>query len=103
MSEQALEDEYFRKLDAEKRAGLREKLEQEHAAIEAEERRKLHYHMCGKCGASMETLVFRGIEIEKCISCSAVLLDPGELETLAGEDHTDILASFFSMFGSKNA
>ena len=99
MSENDLEGEYFARLDAEKRAALRAKLESEHGRISAEERKKLHYLKCGKCGSDMTTRPFRGLEIEECANCGAVLLDPGELQTLAGEDQTAWFASFFSFFG----
>ncbi|MEN0064159.1 MAG: zf-TFIIB domain-containing protein [Myxococcota bacterium] len=94
------EDEYFHKLDQEAKARLRAKLDAEMSEKEAEERKKLHFHKCGKCGTDMQTLIFRGIEIESCPNCGAVLLDPGELQTLAGEDQTATFRSFFSMFGS---
>ena len=32
----------------------------------------------------MEPKIFQGVEIDICPSCGAVLLDPGELEELAG-------------------
>lgn len=92
------EDEYFHQLDKEAKARLRAKLDAEMSQKEAEERKQLHFHKCGKCGSDMNTQVFRGIEIEVCTSCGAVLLDPGELEELAGSDQTALFTSFFSMF-----
>ena len=44
---------------------------------------------------------FRGVEIDVCDDCRSVLLDPGELQTLAGKDDSDIFSSFFSMFGGR--
>lgn len=100
MAERNLEDEYFAKLDAEAKAKLKSKLDAEQASMTKEERRTLHLNHCGKCGANMDTRAFRGIEIEVCPDCGAVLLDPGELEQLAGSDSTDVFTSFFSMFGA---
>jgi hypothetical protein len=94
------EDDYFRKLDQEAKAKLKAKLDKQQAEAERAARRELHHFKCGKCGGDMSTQVFRGIEIEVCSECGAVLLDPGELQELAGEDNTDMLASFFSMFGA---
>jgi hypothetical protein len=94
------EDDYFRKLDQEAKAKLKAKLDKEYAETERAARRALHHFKCGKCGGDMNTQVFRGIEIEVCGDCNAVLLDPGELEALAGQDSTDVLSSFFSMFGA---
>lgn len=97
MSERDLEEEHFAKLDREKLAKLKAKWEEEAAAKALQERRDLHFNKCGKCGADMKTEAFRGVEIEICPECNAVLLDPGELEQLAGEDQTGVLASLFGM------
>ena len=101
MSESDLENEYFSRIDAEKRAALRKKLDAESEQIEAEERRKRHYLKCGKCGDDMTTTPFRGLEIDVCGACGAVLLDVGELQELAGEDQGQVFASFFSFFSGK--
>ena len=93
------EEDYFRKLDKEAKAKLKARLEAEHAVADKAAQQQLHFMKCGKCGGDMTTQVFRGIEIEICGSCGAVLLDPGELEALAGSDTTAVFSSFFSMFG----
>ena len=95
------EDEYFLKLDREAKAKLKAKLERQQVEAEQIARRELHFLKCGKCGSDMSTEVFRGIEIERCRGCGAVLLDPGELEQLAGTDQTATFASFFSLFGAR--
>ena len=59
--------------------------------------KELHFHKCGKCGADMKTELFKGVEIERC-ECGAVLLDPGELEQLAGTDESGF---FTALFGRK--
>lgn len=92
------EEEYFHKLDQEAKAKLRSRLDAEHAAEDKIARRALHFMKCGKCGGDMKTEVFRGVEIELCTSCHAVLLDPGELQTLAGTDATGTFSTFFTMF-----
>lgn len=93
------EDEYFKKIELEKQAKLRQKLEKENASAALEERQKLHWHRCGKCGAAMDTHTFRGVEIEICSECGAVLLDNGELETLAGKDQSGMFSGIASLFG----
>lgn len=100
MAERNQEDEYFARLDAEAKAKLKAKLEQEEGSLSREQRRQTYLNKCGKCGADMDTTTFRGVEIEVCPECNAVLLDPGELEQLAGNDSTDVFTSFFSMFGA---
>ena len=98
MSERDLEEEYFAKEDREKVAKLKAKWQAEAAAAALIERRDLHFNKCGKCGAGMNTVPFRGVEIEICSECGAVLLDPGELEELAGKDKGGILTGMFSIF-----
>ncbi|MBX2799373.1 MAG: zf-TFIIB domain-containing protein [Myxococcales bacterium] len=93
------EEDYFRKLDQEAKARLKSMLDAEQDAAAREARKDLHFHKCGKCGSDMTTQAFRGIEIEVCSNCGAVLLDPGELQQLAGKDTTDVITSFFGMFG----
>ena len=95
----ANEEEYFHKQDQEAKAKLKAKLDEQQAEADRAARKELHHNKCGKCGSDMDTQVFRGVEIEVCPNCGAVLLDPGELQQLAGEDHTTFLSSFFSMFG----
>ncbi len=99
MTERNLEEEHFARLEREKLLKLKAKQEAEERARMLAERKALHYHKCGKCGDDMETKPFRGVEIEVCPSCGAVLLDAGELEILAGEDQGGMLASLFDMFG----
>ena len=96
------EEDYFRKLDQEAKAKLKARMDSEHAVAEREARRAMHRGYCGKCGGRMSQHPFRGVEIDVCDDCGSVLLDPGELQTLAGKDGgADIFSSFFSMFGTR--
>ena len=87
------EDEYFHRLEQENISRLKAEQDAEAAVADAAERRDTHFHKCGKCGGDMDTQLFKGIEIERCPSCGAVLLDPGELEELAGKDESGGLFS----------
>lgn len=93
------EDEYFARIEQEKKARLARLLAEDDAQAKAAERKELHYMHCGKCGTEMFTTSFRGVEIEVCPSCGAVLLDPGELQQLAGEDQAGAVAGLMSLFG----
>ena len=103
MSDRKSEDEYFQRIDAENKAKMKAKLDAEKADEELAARKAKHHLKCGKCGADMNTQIFRGVEIELCPDCGAVLLDPGELQQLAGEDQSGVFTSFFSMFGAKTS
>ena len=101
MSERNTEDEYFARIDAEKKAKIKAEIDAESHAKLLAERKALHWHRCGKCGANMTTHEFRGLDIEECPECGAVLLDKDELEKLAGHDQTGIIRSLSELFGSK--
>ena len=92
------EAEYFHKLQQDQLAKLKEIVAMENAEEAAEAAKTLHHHKCGKCGSDMKTEIFKGIEIERCGPCGAVLLDPGELEQLAGQDESGF---FTDLFGSR--
>ena len=92
-------EEYFHRQDKEKIQALKDKMAKEEAAAAAKAQRDLHYLFCGKCGNKMDTQIFKGVEIEVCPACKAVLLDPGELEELVGRDESHgikTLAEFFN-------
>ena len=89
------EEDYFARIDREKKEALRKKLAEQKEAAQKLEQAKLHYLKCGKCGSDMKPRLFKGVEIDVCVACGAVLLDPGELEELAGEESE----GFFSNLG----
>jgi hypothetical protein len=95
------EDDYFRKLDQEAKARLKARLDEDQAVQDHAARLALHRGRCGKCGGVMQPRAFRGVEIDVCEECGSVLLDPGELQQLAGKDDSAVFSSFFSMFGSR--
>ena len=88
------EEEYFHREDQERLRKLKEAADAEKAEADKKALRELHLNHCGKCG----TRLFRGVEIEVCPSCNAVLLDPGELETLVGADQGDRATWFTDFF-----
>ena len=93
------EEEYFARIEAEKRERLAAILADEEAKEQAASLKALHHMHCGKCGQVMKATHFKGVEIDVCTVCSAVLLDPGELELLAGEDRAGVIANIASVFG----
>ena len=92
------EDEYFQRQEQEKLAKMKAKAAEKQAAADAIEKKNLHFHHCGKCGSSMDTTSFKGVEIEVCPDCGAVLLDPGELQELAGEDESGFFSAMSTLF-----
>ena len=92
------EDEYFHREEKEKLARLKAKAEAEANQAALKARREAHWNKCGKCGADMHAQLFKGIEIEICSECGAVLLDPGELESLAGQDQSGVFQTIGDLF-----
>lgn len=92
------EDEYFKRQEMEQLKKLREKVEAEEAAKAREARKQAYWLRCGKCGGVMGTQVFKGVEIDVCPDCGSVLLDPGELETLVGKDHSGAMGVLSDLF-----
>lgn len=99
MSERKNEDEFFHRRDAEAIAKLRAELQAKGMETEAANLRAAHAGRCGKCGGNFEEKPFRGIDIDVCRSCGAVLLDPGELQKIAAEDHASFVSNFLGAFG----
>lgn len=92
------ENEHFAKIELEKTAKLRDKLSKENRRATLEERKAAYWMRCGKCGGMMEPQIFKGLEIDVCPECGAVLLDPGELEALAGPDNSGFFKDLASLF-----
>jgi hypothetical protein len=95
------EAEYFARIDRENKEKLAEQVASERAQEETERLRALHAQRCGKCGGELAPELFRGVEIDVCAGCGAVLLDPGELQELAGKDQTGVVSSLAAFFGGR--
>lgn len=80
------EEEYFARQEIDQRRALAEKLKAQMQTEELDRLKESHWMHCGKCGFEMHPVVFKGITIEKCPHCGAILLDAGELEQLAGKE-----------------
>jgi uncharacterized protein len=94
----ASEEEYFARIERENREKAAAAAAVENEAAGRAKLKALHHQRCGKCGGSLAPRDFQGVEIDVCGGCGAVLLDPGELETLAGSDSSGALASLAGMF-----
>lgn len=86
------EDIYFAQKDRDLIAQLRQKGQQEPEQAIPE----LCSRRCPKCGCKLEETSYRNIRIDRCAGCGGVWLDPGELETLAPEAHTNWLGELLS-------
>lgn len=91
------EEEYFARIEFEKK----KKLEQEkHLKLAAEEKKRLkelHFMRCPKCGMDLIEIDHKGIKVDKCSECDGVWLDAGELES-ASRLEKGSLDRLFSVF-----
>lgn len=91
------EDEYILRQEALEKHKAAVAKGRELAAAERERRKQEHWMKCPKCGMDLETIVFRGVSIDKCYHCGGTFLDAGELEQLAGKGG-DVLSRIVSLF-----
>lgn len=76
------EDEYFARLEMEKRKQRAAEQNAKMATEEKERVRKLHWMKCPKCGMDLTTIDFQGVKIDQCPSCNGTFLDAGELQEI---------------------
>lgn len=80
------EDEYFARLEFERRRKILD--DRETPAAEEERQRvfALAGGRCPKCGAELIPVPYRGVDLDKCSRCQGVWLDFGELDQVVAED-----------------
>ncbi len=85
------EEEYFARLELERRRKVEEQKQKKLAEEEKELLRNLHYMRCPKCGMELTEIDYKRIKIDKCFSCDGVWLDTGELEALSKLEKTKLV------------
>ncbi|HSB06639.1 MAG TPA: zf-TFIIB domain-containing protein [Thermodesulfobacteriota bacterium] len=91
------EEEYFARMEFERKKKLEEEKHQSLALEEKQRLKELHYMKCPKCGMELIEIDFRGIKVDKCSECEGVWLDAGELETASTLEKTG-LDKLFGVF-----
>lgn len=94
------EEEFIAKEEAEKVKRLQDKLKEEEEEKERAQIKATCYMKCPTCGGQLEALMFKGVEIDRCLSCGGVWLDEGELEKLAGADDSNVIGDILGFFKS---
>ena len=91
------EEEYFAKLEIQKR--LQKQAEQAQALAEEEKKRlrELHYMRCPKCGTPLQEELLAGVAVDICPGCRGVWLDDGELAKLT-EDNKGVFSFIRGVF-----
>ena len=91
------EEEFFVRMEFEKKKKIEEEKHKKLAEEEKERLKKLHYMQCPKCGMELIEIDYKGIKIDECSECEGIWLDAGELATVAKLEKTG-LDKFFSIF-----
>ena len=91
------EEEYFARMEFEKKKKSEEEKQKKMAEGEKEKLKEFHYMKCPKCGMELIEIDYRGIKIDRCSACEGVWLDAGEIETVSGLEKAGI-DRFFSIF-----
>lgn len=94
------EDEYFWKLEIEKKKKWAAEQAEKMAAEEKKRRKELHWMKCPKCGMDMEELEMFKVKIDQCPSCGGIFLDHGEIHhaVAAEAKNAGVVARFFKIF-----
>ena len=93
----AREEEYFARLEVERKRKIDE---ERHGKLKEEERermKELHFMRCPKCGTDLQEIDFKGIKIDKCFSCEGLWLDAGEIISILSLERTT-MDRLFSIF-----
>ncbi len=92
-----LEEEYFAKLEFEKKKKIEEEKQTKLAAEEKTRLKDLHYMRCPKCGMTLVEIEYKGIKTDRCSECEGLWLDKGELVQIINLEKTS-LDKLFSVF-----
>ena len=77
------EEEYFSRLEFERKQKLQEHKAAKMAADEKKRLKELHFMRCPKCGMELIEIDYKGIDVDNCSSCEGIWLDAGELEAIS--------------------
>ena len=84
------EEEYFARMEFERRKKVEEEKQTKLAEEERKKLRGLHYMKCPKCGMELIEIDYKGIRIDKCSECEGVWLDAGEIEVISKLEKTGL-------------
>lgn len=92
------EDEYFTRLELERKKQWEKERQAKMGEEEKKKLQELHYMKCPKCGMDLHTIDFKGLKIDRCVSCNGTWLDAGEMDQLLAHEHP-LLNKFKGLFG----
>jgi uncharacterized protein len=84
------EDEYFARIEFEKKKKLEHEKNLKMAADEKKRLQELHFMHCPKCGVDLIEIDHKGIKVDRCPECDGVWLDANEVEHFASLEKSAI-------------
>ena len=93
------EDEYFARLDFEKKKAIAAKRAQDMAEDERRKLKDLHFMHCPKDGHDLVAITLHGVQVERCPSCEGMWEDKGELDQLVKNDDSGLFKRIVGIFG----
>jgi uncharacterized protein len=91
------EEEYFARVEMEKKRKLAEQHRKSLAEAEKNKLRELHYMRCPKCGMELREIEYRGVKVDRCFTCDGVWFDAGEVDALQNLESSS-LGKLFKVF-----
>jgi len=92
-----VEEEYFARMEYERRKKVEEERQNKLAVEEKKRLRELHFLRCPKCGMQLLEIDYKGIKVDKCSECEGIWLDAGEMEAASRLEKAG-LDKLFSVF-----
>ena len=92
------EEEYFAREEAARRQREALELNKQMADSERDERKRLHFMKCPKCGMDLKETAFHGVTADKCYSCGYLGFDDKEIEAILGHDSPNVFKSIANIF-----
>ena len=77
------EEEYFARIEFEKRKQIEEEKQKKMIEEEKKRLRELHFMRCPKCGMQLIEIDYKNIKVDKCSGCDGIWLDAGEIEAVS--------------------
>lgn len=79
------EEEYFARLEFEKKKKLAEEQMKLLSEKEKENLKNTHFMHCPKCGMDLVLVKYKDVEVDECPACKGFWMDAGEVEKIITE------------------
>jgi uncharacterized protein YjhX (UPF0386 family) len=88
------EQEYFARVELERRRKAEEEKQKKIARDEKKRLKELHYMCCPKCGMELQEIDYKNIKVDKCYGCEGMWFDEGEADLLSRLEKRKLIKLF---------